>query len=191
MQLKYLLLLLISTSNLPAQTRQIIELDEWKFLKGDQESAASINFDDTHWQPVIIPHDWAIYGPFDKEIDKQMVKIEQNGEAQATEKTGRTGALPFIGVGWYRKTIDLPALTPEKQVLLTFDGAMSNAEVFVNGRKVGTWPYGYSHFYFDISDDLQKGKANVIAVRLENQAFSSRWYPGVPRSTRSGRCSSS
>lgn len=179
MQLKYLLLLLISTSNLPAQTRQIIELDEWKFLKGDQESAASINFDDTHWQSVIIPHDWAIYGPFDKEIDKQMVKIEQNGEAQATEKTGRTGALPFIGVGWYRKTIDLPALTPEKQVLLTFDGAMSNAEVFVNGRKVGNWPYGYSHFYFDISDALQKGKANVIAVRLENQAFSSRWYPGA------------
>lgn len=177
---KYLsLLLLISTSNLPAQTRQVIELDAWKFLKGAPPSASHINFDDTHWQPVIIPHDWAIYGPFDKEIDKQIVKIEQNNEAQATEKTGRTGALPFIGVGWYRKTIDLPVLTPEKQVLLTFDGAMSNAEVFVNGQKVGNWPYGYSHFYFDISDDLQKGKANVIAVRLENQAFSSRWYPGA------------
>ncbi len=118
MQLKYFLLpllLLISTSNLPAQTREVIELDAWKFLKGDPASASHINFDDTHWQPVIIPHDWAIYGPFDKEIDKQMVKIEQNNEAQATEKTGRTGALPFIGVGWYRKTIDLPALPPKNR----------------------------------------------------------------------------
>jgi beta-galactosidase len=174
-----LLLLLICCSNLIGQTRVVMELDAWKFFKGDNDSASSINFDDTNWKQVIVPHDWAIYGPFDKEIDKQVVKIEQNNEKKATEKTGRTGALPFIGVGWYRKTIDLSAFTAEKQAILTFDGAMSNAVVYVNGQKVGNRPYGYSYFYFDISDYIVKGKENVIAVRLENQPFSSRWYPGA------------
>ncbi len=174
-----LLLLLIWGSNLFSQTRVVVELDSWKFFNGDSELASRINFDDTNWNPVIIPHDWAIYGPFDKGIDKQIVKIEQNNETKATEKTGRTGALPFIGVGWYRKIIDLPAFTDEKQAILTFDGAMSNAEVYVNGRKVGNRPYGYSYFYFDISEYILKGKKNVIAVRLENQPFSSRWYPGA------------
>ncbi len=182
MQLKTLSLpcfLFICCSNLPAQSREVIALEEWKFFKGDQESASRIDFNDSNWKAVIVPHDWAIYGPFDPEIDKQTVEIEQNNEKGATEKTGRTGALPFIGVSWYRKTMDLPAITPEKQVLLTFDGAMSNAEVFVNGQKVGNRPYGYSYFYFDITDYVQKGKKNVIAVRLENQPFSSRWYPGA------------
>jgi len=182
MRLKFfslLLLLLICFSNLIAQTRVLKELDSWKFFKGDNELASRVNFDDTKWESVIVPHDWAIYGPFDKEIDKQIVKIEQNNENVATEKTGRTGALPFIGVGWYRKTIDLPEFTSEKQAIITFDGAMSNAEVFVNGQKVGNRPYGYSYFYFEISEYLLVGKVNIIAVRLENQPFSSRWYPGA------------
>lgn len=174
-----LLLLFVCCSNLIAQTRVVIELDSWKFFKGDNESASRVDFDDSGWEPVIVPHDWAIYGPFDKEIDKQIVKIEQNNEKVATEKTGRTGALPFVGVGWYRKTIHVPEFTDEKQAIITFDGAMSNAEVFVNGQKVGNRPYGYSYFYFEISDYILKGKANVIAVRLENLPFSSRWYPGA------------
>ncbi len=162
-----------------AQTRQTLELDTWKFLKGDPAGASAAGFDDAHWSSVKIPHDWAIFGPFDKEIDKQTVKIVQNNEQQATEKTGRTGALPFIGAGWYRKTFEVPGAYSGKQVLLTFDGAMSNAEVYVNGKKVGNRPYGYSYFYFDISEYLLHGKQNVVAVRLENQGFSSRWYPGA------------
>lgn len=171
-------LLLIYSSNSFAQTATKV-LDLWKFSKGDNTSASKTDFDDSRWESVTVPHDWAIYGPFDKEIDKQVVKIEQNNENVATEKTGRTGALPFIGVAWYRTTLDLPQFTKNQQALLAFDGAMSNAEVFVNGIKVGNRPYGYSYFYFDISDYIQTGKQNVIAVRLENYSFSSRWYPGA------------
>ncbi|HKM45799.1 MAG TPA: DUF4982 domain-containing protein [Dysgonamonadaceae bacterium] len=174
----FFFLLLIYSSNSFAQTATKV-LDLWKFSKGDNTSASKTDFDDSRWESVTVPHDWAIYGPFDKEIDKQVVKIEQNNENVATEKTGRTGALPFIGVAWYRTTLDLPQFTKNQQTLLAFDGAMSNAEVFVNGIKVGNRPYGYSYFYFDISDYIQTGKQNVIAVRLENYSFSSRWYPGA------------
>ena len=154
----------------------IKELDDWKFSKGDNTSAFRIDFDDSKWASVKIPHDWAIYGPFDKEIDKQIVKIEQNNEKTATEKTGRTGSLPFIGVGWYRTTLEIPELISGKQVFIAFDGAMSNSEVYVNGIKVGNRPYGYSYFYFDITDYIYPEQENVIAVRLQNQPFSSRWY---------------
>jgi beta-galactosidase len=174
----FTLLLLAYSSALLAQTA-VKELSVWKFYRGDNASAPRADFDDSYWETVRIPHDWAIYGPFDKEVDKQVVKIEQNNEKVATEKTGRTGALPFIGVGWYRTSLDMSEFSNDKQALICFDGAMSNAEVFVNGKKVGNRPYGYSYFYFDISDYVQAGKKNVIAVRLENQSFSSRWYPGA------------
>ena len=97
----FFLLSLIYSSTFFAQT-EIKELDFWKFSKGGNKAAKNIDFDDSNWETVKIPHDWAIYGPFDKQVDKQVVSIEQNNEEKATEKTGRTGALPFIGVGWYR-----------------------------------------------------------------------------------------
>ncbi|MDD4970377.1 MAG: DUF4982 domain-containing protein [Paludibacter sp.] len=168
----------ICTSNLFAQTI-VKELSTWKFYKGENSTASSVGFNDSDWESVHVPHDWAINGPFDKEIDKQVIKIEQNNEKTATEKTGRTGALPFIGIGWYRNKVRLPEFTTEKQVILSFDGAMSNAEVFVNGEKVGNRPYGYSYFYFDVTSYIKPGIENVIAVRLENNSFSSRWYPGA------------
>ena len=174
----FFLLLFIYSSTSFAQT-EIEELELWKFSKVENAAASQIDFDDSAWESVKIPHDWAIYGPFDKQIDKQVIKIGQNNEKEATEKTGRTGALPFIGVGWYRTTLTLPEYTKEKQVLITFDGAMSNAEVFVNGTAVGSRPNGYNYFYFDISDLILKDKKNVIAVRLENLPYSSRWYPGA------------
>lgn len=164
---------------LQAQNRVVKDLKTWKFSRNDLREASQVQFDDRSWSSVTVPHDWAIYGPFDKEIDKQVVKIVQNNEEEATEKTGRTGALPFIGVGWYRTSFELPEFETGKQVLLAFDGAMSNAEVFVNGVKVGNRPYGYSYFYFDITNYLEEGKETIVAVRLENQPFSSRWYPGA------------
>ena len=172
------LLFVVCTTNVFAQTI-VKELNSWKFSKGENTAASAVRFNDTAWETVAVPHDWAIYGPFDKEIDKQVVKIEQNNEQSATEKTGRTGALPFIGVGWYRTKVTLSEFTTDKQVILAFDGAMSNAQVFVNGEKVGSRPYGYSYFYFDISSYLNSGAENSIAVRLENHSFSSRWYPGA------------
>ena len=150
----------------------------WKFINKDISGAEKPGFNTDNWEEVEVPHDWAIPGPFDKEIDKQTVLIEQNQEEVATEKTGRTGALPYIGVGWYRLNFEAPDFKPGKKALLVFDGAMSEPQVFVNGEKVGEWKYGYAYFYFDISDYLKDGE-NLLAVRLENNGESSRWYPGA------------
>lgn len=137
----------------------------------------SPDFDDRKWEQVTIPHDWAIYGPFSRDNDLQNVAITQNFETQASVKTGRTGGLPYVGVGWYRTTLSAPA---GKRVTLEFDGAMSEARVYVNGKEVCQWPYGYNAFYQDVTDCLNKdGKPNTLAVRLENQPQSSRWYPGA------------
>ena len=157
MQQRYLCFALLTTFlMLPilsqSQGRTIIELDtNWKFQKGIHNKAFTIDFDDTKWETVTVPHDWAIYGPFDKEVDKQLVKIEQNGEEVATEKTGRTGALPHIGQAWYRNDFSLSEFEEGKKVILLFEGAMSEPKVYINGKKVGEWNYGYSYFYFDIT----------------------------------------
>jgi len=162
-----------------AQVRVVKELDSnWKFQKGKSLEAYQINFNDANWEKVNVPHDWAIYGPFDKEIDKQNVAIVQNGEEVASEKTGRTGALPHIGSAWYRNNFNIPEYETGKKVILLFEGAMSEPKVFLNGKKVGEWAFGYSYFYFDISDLVQEGE-NTLAVEVSNPEFASRWYPGA------------
>ena len=172
----FLLLFMISSKS---QTRKTIVLKEaWKFKKGIIANAYAPEFNDQNWQSVTVPHDWAIYGPFDKEIDKQVVAISQNGEKIATEKTGRTGALPHIGTAWYRKQFSLTKADVDQNIILQFEGAMSEPEVFLNGKKIGEWKYGYSYFYFDISKQVKTG-TNVLAVKLHNKAFASRWYPGA------------
>lgn len=162
-----------------AQVRTVIELrDGWKFSRGKNDQAFQPAFDDGQWQTVTVPHDWAIYGPFDKEIDKQVVAITQNNEKVATEKTGRTGALPYTGEGWYRKEFSVPQLKKGQKAIILFEGAMSEPKVYLNGKKIGQWNYGYSYFYFDISDDIIADK-NLLAVHLNNVDQSSRWYPGA------------
>jgi beta-galactosidase len=163
-----------------AQTRDVITLKKgWKFNKGNHPEALKSNFDDSHWEDVSVPHDWAIYGPFNKDIDKQVVAIEQNAEEVASEKTGRTGALPYIGEAWYRHTFSLPNFNANKKAIILFEGAMSQPEVFINGQKVGEWKYGYAYFYFDITDYISTTQENTLAVKLSNQGESSRWYPGA------------
>ncbi len=162
-----------------SQVREVQELDtNWKFQKTSQENAFEVNFDDSKWETVTVPHDWAIYGPFDKEIDKQSVAIVQNGEKVASEKTGRTGSLPHIGMAWYRNKFTVPQYEKGKKVILLFEGAMSEPEVFLNGEKVGKWAYGYSYFYFDITEFITESE-NTLAVKLTNKEFASRWYPGA------------
>lgn len=163
-----------------AQNREVITLKKgWKFNKGSHPNAINTGFDDSKWESVTVPHDWAIYGPFDRNIDKQTIAIEQNNEAVATEKTGRTGALPYIGEAWYRNAFSLPNFNTNKKVLILFEGAMSEPEVFINGEKVGEWKYGYSYFYFDITDYINGTNANILTVKLHNLGKSSRWYPGA------------
>lgn len=177
---QWLLLPVLLVHIASAQVRQEITLhDNWKFSRGKNDQAMQLNFDDKNWQTVSVPHDWAIYGPFDKEIDKQNVAIVQNNEKISSEKTGRTGALPYIGEGWYRKTFQLPAYKNGQKVILLFEGAMSEPVVYLNGKKAGEWHYGYNYFYLDVTDLYQAGRENLLAVHLQNVAQSSRWYPGA------------
>ncbi len=132
--------------------------------------------DSLKWEEVSVPHDWAIYGPFDRNQDLQKVAVEQNGETVATWKTGRTGGLPYVGKGYYTTTFEVADITRSHTLL--FDGAMSNALVRVNGRNVGYWAYGYNSFWCNIDEAVHPGE-NILEVVLENKPESSRWYPGA------------
>jgi len=125
------------------------------------DSPETSAFDDAGWRALDIPHDWGIEGPFRLEL------------------AGETGKLPWKGIGWYRKTFDLPAADRGKCVFVDFDGAMAYAKIWCNGRYVGTWPYGYSSFRMDLTPYLVFGGANVLAVRLDTEKWDSRWYPGA------------
>ena len=167
-------------SSVSAQVRTEFLLEKgWKFTREDNPESVQPSFDDSQWQSVTVPHDWAIYGPFSIHNDKQNVAISQDGQKEAMEHAGRTGGLPFVGVGWYRTTLDIPQFAPDKKAFILFDGAMSHAQVYINGKKVGYWPYGYNSFWFDITPFIEAGKSNTLAVRLENMPESSRWYPGA------------
>ena len=149
-----------------AQSRKVITLPSWDFSR-----------DGKVWSQVAVPHDWAIAGPFDKKWDLQMVAIEQNGEKEKTEKSGRSGALPWIGEGMYKMNLQLPK--GYKRAVLVFDGAMSQPVVSVNGKEAGKWAYGYNAFRIDITPYVQfGGKKNLVEVHLNNVEESSRWYPG-------------
>lgn len=151
----------------------------WKFTREDHAENASIDCNDSKWQSVSVPHDWAIYGPFSIDNDKQNVAITQDGQKEAMEHAGRTGGLPFVGVGWYRLQFEAPNFKEGKIATLLFDGAMSHARIYVNGQEAGYWPYGYNSFSVDVTPFLKAGEINTLAVRLENETESSRWYPGA------------
>ncbi len=153
-------------------------LNSWQFAfeQTDHQMPA---VQDKAWSAVTVPHDWAIYGSFDRANDLQNVTVWQNGETRPSLKTGRTGGLPYMGKAWYRTTIAIAQIDTAAEVYtLVFDGAMSEAEVYVNGQKAGYWPYGYNAFHCDITPFLRAGD-NTLAVRLENRPQSSRWYPGA------------
>ena len=164
-------MLLATTLTTLAQPRQeVILTDGWQF-QAEQEGKVQ-----EKWQTVRVPHDWAIAGPFDKKWDLQKVAIEQNGEKEATEKSGRSGALPWIGAGHYRRIFYIPQGCERAE--LVFDGAMSEPTVCINGQKAGYWAYGYNAFRVDITPFMKPGE-NQLDVDLLNIEESSRWYPGA------------
>lgn len=171
------LLLFLALTTMSWAQQQTLEKG-WKFTREDQPEFSQADYNDSKWQKVTLPHDWAIYGPFDRENDLQRIAIKQDGQKSAIEHTGRTGGLPFVGVGWYRTEFDIPELTADKQVFIQFDGAMSNPEVYVNGHKAGLWHNGYNTFFLNISPFV-KAQGNTLAVRLNNLPEASRWYPGA------------
>ena len=131
---------------------------------------------DTVWHEVQIPHDWAISQPFDRAHDLQEVIVVQNGEKEPTWKTGRSGGLPWMGKGHYRTRVKV---NKDKFYTLVFDGAMSHADVYVNGEEMVYWPYGYNTFDCYILPQLITGDSVDIDVFLENKPQQSRWYPGA------------
>ncbi len=127
---------------------------------GGDIAYAQTSFDDSHWRLLNLPHDWGIEGPFNQEYP------------------GETGKLPWWGVAWYRKHLEIPAADQGKKIYLAVDGAMAYATVWVNGQLAGGWPYGYASWQVDLTPYLKFGADNVIAIRLDNPPDSSRWYPG-------------
>lgn len=133
----------------------------WKFAKGAQTNAQKPDFDDANWQQVRLPHDWAIAGPFNAQL------------------SGETGKLPWQGEAWYRKSFELPASATGKRVYLLFDGVMAFPQVYINGQLAGSWDYGYTSFYIDITNYIKPGTSNTAAVYVDTRAHESRWYPGA------------
>jgi beta-galactosidase len=127
---------------------------------GEAISYAQSTFDDSQWRSLNLPHDWGVEGPFRQEYP------------------GETGKLPWWGIGWYRKHLSVPTADAGKKIYLDVDGAMSHATVWLNGQFVGGWPYGYASWRVDLTPFLKFGADNVIAIRLDNPANASRWYPG-------------
>ena len=117
-------------------------------------------FDDSGWTLVNLPHDWAIEGPF------------------SASGGGGMGRLPSPGVAWYRKKLDIPAADLGRRIFLDVDGAMSYATVWLNGKLVGGWPYGYASWRVDLTPYVTPGGSNQLAIRLDNPPDFSRWYPG-------------
>ncbi|MBZ5514906.1 MAG: DUF4982 domain-containing protein [Acidobacteriia bacterium] len=135
---------------------------DWRFLKGEAAGAENPGLDDSGWRQLRLPHDWAIEGPFDPKLNPH------------------TGALPIFGTAWYRKSFTLPESVTGRNVVVEFDGAMSNSQVWLNGHLLGGRPYGYIGFQLDMTPYLKfGGETNVLAVRLTPEDRSSRWYPGA------------
>jgi beta-galactosidase len=133
----------------------------WKFAKGSQPGAEKADFDDSAWQAVRLPHDWAISGPFNP---------AENGYA---------GKLPWKGEGWYRKTFKFDKAADGQRVYLDFDGVMAFPKVYVNGQLAGQWDYGYMSFRVDATPYVKFGQSNVIAVYVDTRNHGTRWYPGA------------
>ena len=162
--------------------REVLRLREgWHFTREDQKAFSNPKYDDSKWSQVVVPHDWAIYGPYSPEIDKQFLAISQDGQNTPIYHVARTGGLPHVGAGWYRNTFALKeGYQSYDRTYLRIDGAMSNARVFINGKEAIYWPYGYSPFQVDITDYINpQEKLQSIAIRIENPDETSRWYPGA------------
>jgi len=152
--------LLLSCTEEQQRIRQSFN-QNWSFNKGELGTEQLVSFDDSQWRLLDLPHDWAIEGPFDKQYDT------------------RTGGLPIYGTAWYRKHFMMDAIHEGKHVTLEFDGVMNNAEVYLNGEKVGARPYGYIGFEVDLTSHIRFGEENVVAVRVDPKELSARWYPGA------------
>ena len=154
--------ILLTMLTLSVFSREYIDFNsDWKFYLGDVTGAEAVEFDDSDWEGISIPHDWAISGPFDHNLP------------------ANTGKLPWKGVGWYRKYFEMPSEYSGQQVYFIFDGIMAFPEIYINGVLAGKWDYGYNSFSLNVTDLINFDKNNVIAVKADTRNHDSRWYPGA------------
>jgi len=146
-------------SELKLENRKTLLMDDWKFHLGDTEGAQDAAFDDSAWKLVDLPHDYSITQDYSK-----------SGEAESAFLLG--------GIGWYRKSLSFPEASKDKKVFINFDGVYMNAEVYLNGKKLGSHPYGYTAFSFELTPHIVWGGQNVLAVKVNNNVPTSRWYSG-------------
>ena len=150
----------VYVNNITKDVERTVNFDSnWKFYLGDAGQAEGVIYDDSNWRNVSLPHDYSIEQ-----------KFQENMEAES-------GYLPG-GIGWYRKNFNLSKDLEGKRFKINFDGVYMNSTIWINGVKLGTHPYGYSPFTFDITDHLKFGEENVIAVKVDHKTPSSRWYSG-------------
>jgi beta-galactosidase len=147
----------------PPRERRASFDDGWSFAKGEIAGAQAPQFTGGNWTPVILPHDWSISGPFSE-----------------TEPCGSEGAYLPTGIGWYRKSFQLPRGDAGRRILLQFDGVYQCSDVWINGQHLGTRPYGFTTFYYDLTPHLHFGSdPNLVAVRVDNSHQPNlRWYSG-------------
>ncbi len=166
-------------SNSDKTLRKIMDLKYgWKFKLADSPEMALPGFDDSAWEKVRVPHDWAIEGPFNRKNDIHTTAIIQDGQQKPLHHTGRTGGLPHVGKAWYRLKVSLPEDVCSRRVRIEFDGVMSHSRVYCNGKYVNSRPYGYSSFSFDLTGFIKPGQ-NTLAVSVDSKPLASRWYPGA------------
>ena len=162
-----------------APRRTVSLRENWFFTRSEPDNAARPDHDDSGWELVRVPHDWAIAGPFDKNHDLQVVTVIEDGDRKPSEMSGRTGGLPHTGKGWYRRAFSVSEADRGRRVFVEFDGVMSRGKVYLNGTFVGTWPYGYASFSFELTDQIRFDGPNLLAVSVDNSPNASRWYPGA------------
>ena len=164
-QIVLLLIVTVSSFSGYAQNgmerKQLFDYD-WKFFLGDASEAKATDFNDESWRKLDLPHDWSI-----------------EGKIHPKNPTGGGGGFFPAGIGWYRKTFQASDAWKANKIAIYFEGVYMNSEVFINGKSLGVYPYGYSSFSYDLTPYLHFGKENVIAVRVDNsQQINSRWYSG-------------
>ena len=140
---------------------------DWRFHRGGAQGAEAVDFDDSGWRKLDLPHDWSI-----EDLPGSKSPFDPNAISQVS------GGFTTGGTGWYRKTLTIGNSLKGKRILIEFDGVYMNAEVWINGKLLGNHPYGYTSFWFDITDKIQFGANNVFAVKVENEGENSRWYSG-------------
>ncbi len=170
----------ITASDTPvaAGPRQTILFDHsWRFHYGEAIGAEQVNFDDSTWKAVDLPHDWSIEGAPNPDPQKQG---GQDGPFDKNSAAGSGGGYLNGGIGWYRKTFSLPATGQGEHVTILFDGAYENADVYLNGQKLGSHPYGFTSFFYDVTSVLNHGVIpNVLSARLQADQPGCRWYSGA------------